>query len=50
MHKHQKEVKKFKAKTKAKWTNEDLVTTINSYDVGYKFSDCCKALNILNSH
>ena len=43
-------VKKAGAKKKAKsWSHEDLVATIDYYDVGYKLGECCKTFNIPKS-
>ena len=38
-----------KAKTRGKWSDEDLVKAIDCYDVGYKISDYVKAFNIPRS-
>ena len=35
-----------KTKNRGKWNDEDLVKSIDCYDVGYKISDHVKAFNI----
>ena len=36
-------------KTRGNWIDEDLVKTIDCYDLEYKISDCVKAFNIPRS-
>ena len=46
---NKRDLKKIGAKRRARWSDEDLVAVIDCYDVGYKFSECCKKFNVPKS-